>query len=129
MIDWVIIMRKTTSFASAALLILTAAACIFAADAVKAGALCGVERCLTTVIPSLYAMMAVSGLLLQSGTVSAAGKLLHRAGRLLFGMDGDIFVIFLFSNIAGYPVGAKMLLAQYRAGRLTRREAELLTGL
>ena len=129
MIDWVIIMRKTTSFASAALLILTAAACIFAADAVKAGALCGVERCLTTVIPSLYAMMAVSGLLLQSGTVSAAGKLLHRAGRLLFGMDGDIFVIFLFSNIAGYPVGAKMLLAQYRAGRLTRRESELLTGL
>ena len=129
MIDWVIIMKKTKSFIAAVMLITAAAACIFNADAVKAGTVCVIERCLTTVIPSLYAMMAVSGLLLHSGTVSAAGKFLHKAGRLFFGMDGDIFAVFLFSSIAGYPVGAKMLLSLYRSGRISRRDAELLTGI
>lgn len=129
MIDWVIFMKKARQFLTAALLVGAAAICIFAADSVGAAVYAALQRCLTAVIPSLLAMIAVSGLLIRSGTVTAAGRLVHRAGRLLLGMDGDIFVIFLFSNIAGYPVGARMLLAAYDSGRLTKREAELLAGV
>ncbi len=129
MIDWVIFMKKAREILTAALLAGAAAMCILAADTVGAAVYSAVQRCLTAVIPALFAMIAVSSLLIRSGTVQSAGRLVHRAGRLLLGMDGDIFLIFLFSNIAGYPVGAKMLLACYESGRLTKREAELLTGV
>ena len=129
MIDWVIFMKKTRDLLTALLLAGTAALCILAADTVGAAVYAALQRCLTAVIPSLFAMIAVSGLLVRSGTVTAAGRLVHRAGRLLLSMDGDIFLIFLFSNIAGYPVGARMLISCYEAGRLTKREAELLAGV
>ena len=129
MIDWVIFMKKAREISAAVLLVSAAAMCIFAADTVGGAVYAALQRCLTAVIPSLFAMIAISGLLIRSGTVTAAGRLVHRAGRLLLGMDGDILLIFLFSNIAGYPVGARMLLSCYEAGRLTRREAELLAGV
>ncbi|MDO4862792.1 MAG: hypothetical protein Q4A05_01375 [Ruminococcus sp.] len=122
-------MKKAAELLTAAALTAAAAMCIFAADTVGASVYAALQRCLTAVIPSLFAMIAASALLIRSGTVSAAGRLVHRAGRLLLGMDGDIFVIFLFSNIAGYPVGARMLLSCCESGRLTRREAELLAGV
>lgn len=129
MIDWVMFMKKTREIITAVLLIAAAGACIFAADTVCSAASAGIQRCLLTVIPSLFAMMAVSAILVESGVVTAAGRLLHKVGRLLFGMDGDVFVIFLFSNIAGYPVGAKMLLSSYNSGRLTKKETALFSGL
>ena len=129
MIDWVIFMKEAREISAAVLLVSAAVMCIFAADTVGGAVYAALQRCLTAVIPSLFAMIAVSGLLIRSGTVTAAGRLVHRAGRLLLGMDGDILLIFLFSNIAGYPVGARMLLYCYEAGRLTRREAELLAGV
>ncbi len=129
MIDWVIFMKKARGFLTPVILSGAAVMCIFAADTVGAAVYSALQRCLTAVIPSLFAMIAVSSLLIRSGTVQSAGRLLHRPGRLLFGMDGDIFLIFLFSNIAGYPVGARMLLACHESGRLTKRETELLSGV
>lgn len=129
MIDWVMFMKKTREIITAVLLISAAGACIFAADTVCASASAGIQRCLLTVIPSLFAMMAASTILVKSGAVTAAGRLLHRVGRLLFGMDGDVFVIFLFSNIAGYPVGAKMLMSGCETGRLTKNETAFFSGL
>lgn len=122
-------MKKVRDLLTALLLAGAAVLCIFAADPVGGAVYAALQRCLTNVIPSLFAMIAVSGLLVRSGTVTAAGRFVHRAGRLLLGMDGDIFLIFLFSNIAGYPVGVRMLLSCCEAGRLSKREAELLAGV
>lgn len=129
MIDWVIFMKKARKMSAAVVLIAAAALCTAAADTVGAAVYAALQRCLNIVIPSLFAMTVLSGLLIRSGTIAAAGRPVHRAGRLLFGMDGDIFLIFLFSCIAGYPVGARMLMGCFRSGRLTKRETELLTGV
>ena len=88
-----------------------------------------VGRCLSTVIPSLYAMMIVSSLIVMSGAAAACGKLTGKAGHVLFGMDSESFPVFLFSMFAGYPVGCKMLVSLRSEGRLTKRRAELLSGI
>ena len=129
MIDWVMNMKKMKNAAAVMLTVLTALLCIVGADEVKESVRSAAERCITTVIPSLFAMTAVSGILIKSGVCAYLGRPLHRVGRFLFGMDGDIFVIFLFSNIAGYPIGAKMLTACMDSGRLSKRSAELLAGV
>lgn len=124
-----IIMKKIKEIITGLLLALAAAVCIFEADTVRLSVVIGIERCLAVIIPSLYAMMAVSGLLIKSGAVSAAGRFFDRPARALFGMSGGTLLIFLFSNIAGYPVGAKMLLSRYESGEIAKKEAELLSGL
>ena len=83
--------------------------CLASTDSVKAAVESSLTRCLTVVVPSLYAMMIVSGFLVRSGIIEKLSAPLSKAGRFLFGMDGCIFPIFLFSMFAGYPVGAKIV--------------------
>lgn len=85
-------------------------------------------RCLTTVIPSLYAMLIVSGLLINSGLLAKISRIAALPAKLLK-MDSDIFFIFAFSQFAGYPVGAKMLYTAYENDRITKKRAELLAGV
>lgn len=68
-----------------------------------------VDRCIYIIIPSLFAMMAVSGMLIKSGIL----------GR------GSILKIFFLSMFAGYPVGAKMLSEEFKSGNITKKQAEL----
>lgn len=96
---------------------------------VKAAVSDAVMRCLTTVIPSLYRMMILSGFLIKSGLTERFPPFITKIGKFLFGMDGGIFPIFIISMFAGYPVGAKMLCAEAENGAIDRRTAELLAGV
>lgn len=88
-----------------------------------------IYRCINTVIPSLFAMMIVSSLMTESGILRLMPRCIGRFGRLVFGMEESVFPIFTFGMLAGYPVGVKMLCDEYSRGRLTKRRAELLSGL
>ena len=88
-----------------------------------------VGRCLSVVIPSLYAMMIVSAIIVRSGAAAVCGRFTGKAGRFIFGMDGGIFPVFLFSMVGGYPVGGKMLVTMYSDGWLSKHRAELLSGV
>lgn len=112
-----------------ALLIWGTVYCMKCTDEVGNAVSGAVGRCLYTVIPSLYAMMIVSSLIVMSGAAAAAGKFTGKAGRVLFGMDKECFPVFLFSMFAGYPAGCKMLVALRSEGRLAKRRAELLSGI
>ncbi len=103
--------------------------CLICTDAVKDAVSEAVMRCLTTVIPSLYGMMIMSGILIKSGIFDKTPRSLLWFGRKAFGMTGSIFPIFIFSMFAGYPVGAKMLCTELDEGRISRREAELFSGI
>ncbi len=101
---------------------LTAAAlfyCLTRTAEVREAVSDGVERCIYTVIPSLYAMLILSGLLTGSGLISA----IYRRSQIL----GDL-AVFTVSQFAGYPVGARMLAAEAAAGRLPKQRAEALAG-
>lgn len=89
----------------------------------------GVERCIYIVIPSLFAMLVVSGIIVRSGITGLLPKAAGKLGRFLFGMEGTVLPIFTFGMFAGYPVGVKMLCEEYSAGNITKRRAELLAGL
>lgn len=98
--------------------------------AAAAGAVAeSVSRCINVVIPSLFAMMTVSALIVRSGAFTLMPRWFGHISRFIFGMEGSIFPVFSFGMCAGYPVGVKMLCDEYSAGRLTKRRAELLAGL
>lgn len=111
-----------------AAVILLAFFCLTETDCVKSAVSDAIMRCLTTIIPSLYAMLIVSGILINSGILGKIPKPAALPGKLLR-MSPDIFFIYIISQFAGYPVGAKMLCTAYEKGTLTKKQAELLTGV
>lgn len=130
MISKVIIMKKTINIRRVLLYALSISLityCIFQADPAKAAAYRGIQRCLNVLIPSLFVTMAMSGMLIICGFVSASGRLISPVSRRLFGIDGESALIFLLSQIAGYPVGARLLKTQLDEGRVSKGEAELLS--
>ncbi|NLT08607.1 MAG: hypothetical protein GXY08_03805 [Ruminococcus sp.] len=103
--------------------------CMAHTDPVKEAVAVGIERCTGIIIPSLYAMLVVSAAFVRSGIAGSLSMTVRRVIHRITGMDGAGLPIFLFSQIAGYPVGAGMLAAEYRAGRIDKRTAELLMGV
>ena len=87
--------------------------CLIRTDLASRGVNVGVQRCLGVMIPSLYAMMIVSAMLVRSGIFSRRGN----------------FLLFLFSQAAGYPVGTKMLMQRADSGEISPRQAALLSGV
>ena len=126
-------MKEKTGNALGSLVIaLSALYCLAEPVQTRAAVSAALGRCLDTVIPSLFAMMAVSYLLTESGLVRAALRLpgwLTLPGRLLFGFGSGMIPVFFFSMFAGYPAGMKLLSAEYSAGGLSRRQASWLAGL
>ena len=103
--------------------------CFFFPTDVKLAVGEGINRCISVIIPSLYAMITASAILIKGGILSVIGRDIAPLTRRIFGMDGEEGSIFLFSLVSGYPVGAKMIYSMYTEGRLSKRNAELMAGL
>lgn len=128
MIYRVIIMKKYAKFIYTVSLLWLAVYCITDSISVKETVSQALDRCIATVIPSLYAMMIISSLITESGMLHRLPHFITRAGRFITGRE-DIFPVFVFSMLAGYPVGAKLLYSQYRSGIITKNEAEIYCGI
>lgn len=98
------------------ILILTmlTAFCIIKTNEVKTAVYDAVMRCLTIIIPSLYGMMMISGILVKSGIIKKIPGILP---------------VFAVSQFAGYPVGAKMICAGSDSNMFNKKRAELLSGV
>lgn len=88
-----------------------------------------VKVCLDTMIPSLYAMMILSNIFISHGFHNVLGTMLKTPAKLFFGCSGQVLAVFLFSQTAGYPVGAGMLAAMQEKGQLSKKQASLLSGV
>ncbi len=86
---------------------------------VSAAVIESLKSCVYRIIPSLFAMTAVSSAISNSGLVS--GIFSSRK------LDANILTAFIFGNIGGYPVGAKLLSEMVSVGRISRDEAEEAT--
>jgi hypothetical protein len=80
----------------------------FARD-VKVAIADSIKLCLYTVIPSLYAFMVLSTLIVSTGIYKVLSRPFSFISRKIFHIPTEFFSIFLLSSIAGYPVGAKLL--------------------
>ena len=122
-------LKKAALAAKITGMLLAAAYCIAESGRVSGAVSGALERCIYVVVPSLFAMTAVSSALVRSGICRTVGRLADFPARKVFGMNGEEFSVFLLSMIAGYPVGAKMLAEMIDEGRLDSRRAEMLGGL
>lgn len=133
MINRVIIMKKIKekAFICIKLALLGAAVyfCVAETRLVREAVAEGADRCLTIVIPSLYAMMIVAVMIAKSGVFSCIPRLVKKLGNALFGMGGECLPVFAFSMFAGYPAGAKMITEQYSDGAISERSAAILCGV
>lgn len=124
-------MRKSLChdiFFAAALIILIA--CVLTNSfLVFKGMQSAVKICLETMIPSLYAMMILSELFISCGFHNLLGKMLKAPAKLLFKSSGQVLAIFLFSQIAGYPVGTRMLISISDKINLSKKQISLLSGI
>ena len=76
---------------------------------IRQGVTEAIERCLNVLIPSLFAFMAVSGIIVRSGLYITISRPFGVIAKVLLGMPKELFSIFAVSNAAGYPIGAKLL--------------------
>ena len=98
-------------------IIIFALFCLTESHAVKEGIYNALTRCIETIIPSLYAMMIISSVMTKSNFISKISKY------------AGIYPVFIFSVFAGYPVGTKILCEQYRKGSITKKYAEIMSGI
>ena len=96
---------------------------------VKKSVFDGLQRCIQTIIPSLYAVMALSGIIARSCILEKISSPIDTFSRKIFGMNGNVFIIFIMSMVSGYPVGVKMLSEMYEKGNITKKQCELYSGL
>ena len=121
MINRVDNMKKTALWLAVIILMYQA---VTQTEMIKSAVDGGVMRCINIIIPSLFFMMCVSGIVVRSGIISRISFVSDRFSRLVFGMNSEVFVIFLLSMLAGYPIGAKMLNELYNSGKITKEQAE-----
>ena len=83
----------------------------------RANVLTAGERCLTVLIPSLYLYSLAAAFCVRSGGLDAMRKPLGTWG---------FFLIVLFSQVGGYPVGAQLLHEQRLTGAITAAQERRL---
>lgn len=91
-------------------------ACIAFQGEIKQSIVSAIERCMYTVIPSLFAMTVFCSVISKCGIFSRLSSILPTSYK--------ISQAFVFSNIGGYPIGAKMLKESVIEGELSPAEAE-----
>ena len=89
----------------------------------KDGAAHGLTLCLKVLVPSLFPLMTMTQLSVNTGLCARLGHRLRAPTRRLFGISGSFAPIFLLSMIGGYPTGAAGIRELYSHGELSEREA------
>ncbi len=84
------------------------------------------NRCILLIIPSLYLFSVLASLCIRSGVLEILAAPLDGFGRKCLHMDGILFMILLFSQTAGYPIGTQLLHRMQQKGLLQREQEHFL---
>lgn len=93
-------------------------------QAVAEGAGIGLGRCLEQLVPSLFAIMAISNIVIKSGGIKFILKPLYPLGKIL-GLKGHMLFCFIVSNLAGYPMGGALLSEMVKNKQIDKKQAEI----
>ena len=104
-------------------LLLAAAGLLLAPQAAASGALQGLRTCGTRVIPTLLPFFVVSRML-TALPLPTPGRRADRLFHALFGVRAACLPALLTGLLGGYPAGAAAVTELYRAGALSKAEAE-----
>ena len=104
-------------------LLLAAAGLLLAPQAAASGALQALRACAARVIPTLLPFFVVSRML-TALPLPTPGRRADRLFRALFGVRAACLPALLTGLLGGYPAGAAAVTELYRAGALSKAEAE-----
>ena len=88
-----------------------------------AGALAVLERCGSTLIPSLFPFLVLCGFAVRCGFAQRCGRLFAPLTRALFCLPGCTAAVILTAWIGGYPVGARGIRSLLDRGAITAEQA------
>ena len=111
------------------LLLLLTVGCLVYAAPIHTALAEGVFLCLQVILPSLYAMMILTQLLIRTNAHTLLLKPLHRFTQNVLRIPDVCLAIFLLSQIGGYPIGAKLLDNELQNGTLRPKQAAILSGI
>ena len=87
----------------------------------------GLMTCTEHMIPSLFALMAISEILVRSGLYQLIGIPFRGVARHIFHMTDAESAVFLISQFAGYPVGLSMLSSAVKSGAICKARARRMS--
>ena len=85
------------------------------------------QRCINIIIPSLFSFMAVSSIITKSGLYHYISKPFFIVSKYLMNINPDLFFVFLFGNISGYPVGISILSDLVKQKKIDKKTAEIMS--
>lgn len=119
------IKRKITSALLSMLLTAYAAALIIFSKDVTSDVNNALMRCVNVIIPSLFAFMAISDLMIRSGAYIFISKLFAPLAYIIK-LPTELIFAFLLGNTAGYPVGSSVICSLFDENRLDKKSASRL---
>lgn len=114
---------KFREFAVHSAIIMLITGAIFYHNAVLASICTAGERCVRVIVPSLYMMSVLMGILSGCGTLTWIAAPFRRRYP-----DAEVFLILLLSQIGGYPIGVQLLHRLQKDGRISRQHEAALSG-
>lgn len=121
--------KASHSFKYAAAAILLSAAALtllrFPSESAK-GVSDGIELCFTSVIPSLFPFLVLSPFFTEYGLSDKIGSVFRKPVRFIFRQSPNAASVILFSNIGGFPVGARMIKQLFESGKISRGQGQRL---
>jgi sporulation integral membrane protein YlbJ len=88
-----------------------------------AGAQAALERCGSTLIPSLFPFLVLCGFTVRCGFAQRCGRFFAPLTRILFCLPGCTAAVILTAWIGGYPVGARGIRSLLDQGAITEEQA------
>lgn len=82
------------------------------------------QRCLNTIIPSLFIMMVISRYIVSIDVLKPVSRILKPLVKLT-GLSPRLLTVFIMSNIGGYPVGISMLSELCRSKEISQKNAAI----
>ncbi|MGN1340745.1 MAG: hypothetical protein ACI4WS_10670 [Oscillospiraceae bacterium] len=116
-------MSRAMRYLLSAAFLCAAAGILLNPAALSAAVRNSVAACLEVVIPSLFAFTVLAVYMQQSGLYRMALRPLTFPLSKLLRIPEELCAVFLLANIGGYPVGARLLRALVRSGRISRRDS------
>ena len=97
-------------------LISVAVICIINQEIISSAVYLSMSRCVKRIIPSLFAMSVLSGIIQRTGALEFLFS--------KYGLNAGSLCCFIFGNIGGYPIGAKTVTDMVNQSRISKDIAE-----
>ncbi|MEG0615559.1 MAG: hypothetical protein RR540_07365 [Oscillospiraceae bacterium] len=83
-----------------------------------------INCCFTVIIPALYGFLVIGTFLVKTNIYAVLSKPFSVFSRYVFKIPEELFSVFLISQFAGFPIGAKLISELVSCGKIGKCDAE-----